>query len=361
MASQNRGPAPAVSADPGEELRRALLAEGSAFSFFQVLRLLRCLWPGDKRREPAPGAAGPERALRVAPNLSLSFPPAEVERIELKPDPEGGGDRIEVVANFLGLYGSASPLPTFYTEELIAEEAADESVAREVFNLVNSRLYALLFRCWSKYRLPLRVLEEEDRDTIARLFCLAGLGEGPLWENLPAPFRLLRYIGLLTQFPRSALGLRTLLGDALEGVPVGLTPCVPRMAAIPRDQQLCMGRSGCRLGVDSYIGERIADRMGKFRIHLGPVSNADFHRLVPGRANYAWLTLLTGIYVTEPLEYEVEVIMAAGEAKSVRLGDPSCAVLGVDSWIFSGPSWGEVSVAFDASRARRRPSRGSNA
>jgi type VI secretion system protein ImpH len=340
-----------MSADPAEELKNTLLAEGSDFSFFQVFRLLRCLLPPDERRKLSSAAA--MNAVRVVPNLSLAFPAADVEKVERQGGAEGG--RYAVVANFMGLYGAASPLPTFYTEDLIAEEAVDESAGRGLFNLINQRLYTLLFNCWSKYRLPLRVLEEDDGDTIERLFCLAGLGEPGFREKLPSPLRLLRYIGLFTQLPRSALGLQTLLSDAMEGPPVRLTPCVPRMAPIPKDQQLSMGKSGCNLGVNSYLGDRIADRMGKFRIHLGPVSNIDFHRLVPGRANYAWLTLLTGLYVTEPLEYEVELIMAAGEAQSVRLGDPASATLGVDSWIFSGPSWGEVSVLFAATRTPARP------
>ncbi len=40
-------------------------------------------------------------------------------------------ERFEVQVNFLGLYGTSSPLPVFYTEDLIDEASDDESVARE--------------------------------------------------------------------------------------------------------------------------------------------------------------------------------------------------------------------------------------
>jgi type VI secretion system protein ImpH len=342
-----------VSAEAAESLKRALVGEGHRFSFYQVLRLVRCLLPPAERRQLA--SAGSTAVLRAVANLSLAFPAADIDRVEIERRPEDGGERFTVVANFLGLMGTGSPLPTFYTEDLIAEEAADEKAARELFQLVNHRLYAMLFQCWGKYRLPLRLLEEEDRDTTERLFCLAGLGDAALRARLPAPFRLLRYLGLLTQFPRSASGLTALLADALPGVPVRLTPCVLRMAPIPREQRLALGTERRALGRDTYLGDRIADRMGKFRIHLGPVTNAEFHRLVPGRANFTWLVQLTALYVTEPLECEIEIILAAGEARSVRLGDPGCACLGVDSWIFSGPSWGEVSARFAAPLGRRRP------
>lgn len=347
MARPDRGSPPAVSVEPGAALRERLEREGRRFSFYQVLRLVRTLLPPEERRRLAQAESA--AILQTVPNLSLAFPAADIERVAIGRRPEDGGDRFTITANFLALMGPDSPLPVFYTEDLIAEEAADESTVRGLFHLINQRLYTLLFQCWSKYRLPLRLLEEEDRDTVERLFCLAGIGDEAVRERLPAPFRLLRYLGLLTQFPRSALGLQTLLRDALPGVAVQLTPCLNRMAPIPEAQRLRLGAGGSqRLGRDSFIGDRIADRMGKFRLHLGPLSNADFHRLAPGRADFTWVTVLTGLYVTEPLEYDIELIMAAGEARSVRLGDPGCACLGVDSWIFSYATWGEVRARFPA-------------
>lgn len=258
-----------------------------------------------------------------------------------------GQARFLVTANFLGLYGTASPLPTFYTEDLIDEEAQDESVSREFFDLVNQPLFALLYRAWTKYRLHLNVLEEENPQQIDQLFCLLGLGERPLRQAVLNHQRLLRYIGLFTQYPRSAMGLKTLLSDALEGVAVTVVSCVYRKAKIPESQRLRMGVSGSELGVNSFVGDTIDDRMGKFRIQLGPLTRDEFHLLVPGSEAFNWLVLLTGLYFVEPLEYDVELIMAAEEVQSVVLGDETRSILGVDTWIFSSPTWGEVSATFD--------------
>ena len=330
-------------------LKLELLKEGHAFSFFQVLRLLR-RYGAKLTGESATDLQDCDQIV-IKPNLSLAFPPSDVDSVE----ESGNHDetRFLVTANFLGLYGTATPLPTFYTEDLMDEEAQDESVSRDFFDLVNQPLFALLYRIWSKYRLHLNVLEEENPQQIDQLFCLLGLGEKPLRQTVANPNRLLRYIGLFTQYPRSAMGLKTLLGDALESIAVTVVPCVHRKAKIPESQQLRTGISGSELGVNSFVGETIDDRMGKFRIQLGPLTRAEFHRLVPGQEAFNWLVLLTGLYFVEPLEYDVEVIMAQEEVQSVVLGDDSRSILGVDTWIFSSDTWGEVSVAFDPDKPEK--------
>ena len=274
----------------------------------------------------------------------MAFAASDVESIEQFGDPEDPD--FLVTANFLGLYGSASPLPTFYTEDLIDESAEDESVSRDFIDILNQRIFSLLFDCWGKYRQSLQVVEEKSLQHIERLFCLLGLGETSFRKDISEPYRLLRYIGLFTQYPHSALGLKTMLKDALGGTSVEVIPCVERTAKIPESQTLRLAVSGCRLGANSYLGNEMPDRMGKFRIRLGPLTRAEFKRLSPGTQAFNWVSFLTGLYFVEPLEYEVELILAQGEALTVCLGDPMRATLGVDSWIFSTPEMEETRAVF---------------
>ncbi len=340
MAGEAGGSSPALNKT---SLQLELLKEGPAFSFFQVLRLLRRF--GARLSDESAARTDGTGRIVVKPNLTLSFPASDVEKVE----EFGDDDQTDflVTANFLGLYGTATPLPIFYTEDLMDEEARDESVSRDFFDVINQPLFALLYRIWTKYRLHVTLLEEESPRGIERLFCLLGLGEKPLRQMIPDPYRLLRYIGLFTQYPRSAAGLKTLLQDALGDIAVNVVPCVHRKARIPYSQQLRTGVSGSTLGVDSFVGETIDDRMGKFRVQLGPLTRSAFHRCVPGRTAFNWVVMLTGLYVVEPLEYDVEVIMAEEEVQSVVLGDETRGILGVDTWIFSGDTWGEVSASFD--------------
>lgn len=323
------------------DLKLDLLKEGHAFSFFQVIRLLRLL--GSPSKETDARELQDTEHIRIRPKLSLAFPPADVDSIEEVGEEE---PQYLVTATFLGLYGSASPLPTFYTEDLIDESSQDESVAREFLDIINHRLFLLLFRCWTKYRQFIQVVEEKNPQHLERLFSLIGLGEKALRDEVPDAYSLIRYVGLFTQFPRSAGGLKALLQDALGNMPVKVVPCVARKAAIPEDQRLLLGKSGGVLGTDSFMGEEIEDRMGKFRLKMGPLDQHAFQRLLPGGAGGDRLALLTGLYVTDPLEYDVELTLAEGEAQCACLGSPSWSRLGLDTWMFAGERMGEVKATF---------------
>jgi type VI secretion system protein ImpH len=201
MAGQNRGASPDLKLD----LKLSLLKEGPSFSFFQTLRLLRHYV--SVPREPGNIDGSALDGISVIPNLSLTFPAADIEKIEETGDEQSS--RFRVTANFFGLYGVSSPLPTFYTEALMDERADDESASRDFINLINHRLYQLLFRSWLKHRQFQLVVEERDAAHRERLFSVLGLGEKVFRDDIEDPVSLLRYIGLFSQSPRSALGLKT--------------------------------------------------------------------------------------------------------------------------------------------------------
>ncbi|MBW2109149.1 MAG: type VI secretion system baseplate subunit TssG [Deltaproteobacteria bacterium] len=326
---------------PSSNVKLDLLKQGHAFSFIQVMRLLRSFSAPSKNQD-ASGVEGMEH-IRVRPKLSLAFPPADVDRIEQEEQEE---PQYLVTVTFLGLYGSASPLPTFYTEDLLDDASQDESVAREFLDIINHRLFLLLFQCWTKYRQFIKVVEENETAHLERLFSLLGLGEKPLRDDVPDAYALIRYVGLFTQFPRSAGGLKALLQDAFGNIPIKVVPCVTRKAKIPEGQRFFLGSSDKVLGSDSFIGEEIEDRMGKFRLQAGPLDQQQFQRLLPGMERGNKLALLTRLYVTDPLEYDVELTLAEGQAQCARLGGSAWSRLGWDTWIFSGKQMGTVTVTF---------------
>ena len=89
---------------------------------------------------------------------------------------------------------------------------------------------------------------------------------------------------------------------------------------------------------------------GSFRDPAGRIFEKDgeIYRGIfrPGTEDFERLVFLTDLYFVEPLEYDVELILAGTEARTVCLGDPARASLGVDSWIFSTPELGEMRAIF---------------
>ena len=322
----------ATSGSATASLEDDLLNRGHQFSFFQAMRLVGLM------AENAVEGTSPSK-VRVRPELSLAFPAADLARIEQIDD----GYRL--TATFLGLYGQASPLPTFYTEDLLEESAADLSASRDFIDIANHRLFALLYQCLTKYQLFFQVAQEEQEAYLERLFCLIGLGEESFRRDLPDPRSLLRYAGLLAAYPRSAVGLATFLGETL-GVPVQVIQCLQRQVPVPADQRLQLGMSGCSLGVDAVLGDEITDRAGKFRIQLGPLDRESFAAYLPGTPGRRRLDALVGLYVVQPLAWDLELLHVAEELPATVLGCEIGGRLGWDSWLAPGHTLDRPSVVF---------------
>ena len=324
-------------------ITRELFKDARQFSFVQIMRLLRFAgYSPEKLPAHSPGGKIPG-ILKIRPVNSLGFPASDVISIEKPAQDEPG---IRITASFLGLYGPASPLPTFYSEDLMHEEAVEETAGRDFLDIFNHRLFTLFFHSSMKYRLFFQVCEERNAKIIERLFCLIGLGEPSHRRGMDEAYSLLRYCGLFSQNPRSAMGLETMLADAFPEASFSILQCLPRQVIIPPEMQCSLGKSNHELGIDSLIGERFQDGMGKFRIRVGPVSFGLFQQMLPGNNKNAKVAFLTRLYLPDPLEYEMELILKAGEAVTVSLGCETSSRLGLDTWIFSDSSLGEVNAIF---------------
>ncbi|MFH1984871.1 MAG: type VI secretion system baseplate subunit TssG [Pseudomonadota bacterium] len=314
------------------DLKTQLLQEGKRFSFVQAMRLLHFLVKRQAGNDVDPHTL--EQRIRCRPALSLDFPGTDITAIGTSGE---APETFDITATFLGLYGASSPLPTFYTEDLLHEQSDDKSITRDFLDIFNAPLYPLYFRGWGKYQLAYQIVEQEDPDTLHRLFSLLGL-ESPLFQRrLSDPMALLRYIGLTTQSPRSAEGLRALLSDALDAPRLGIVQCVTRLASIPEDQRCRLGISGASLGHNSYLGVRITDRMGKFRVHIGAADGQTLHRLLPDGVHFKKMTEMIGFYLDQPLTWDLEITVAAGETRHAGLGTDTWSRLGWNTWLFSGP------------------------
>lgn len=317
-------------------LFQELLSNGEQFSLSQALRIIRMhlLGGGGDRVADGPGLD----TVRTRPEPSLGFPASDVISVK---DAAAEGDGIVITATFLGLYGASSPLPAHYAEDLLAEAATESSLTRDFLDILHQRIYQLYFACWSKYRLFLKVAEERQPRDLERLFCLGGMGAIRLREGEAEVAPLLRYTGLLGQ-PRSALGLQTLLRDALSSPKLEVQEYAPRRVDIPADQRTHLGVANISLGIDTVLGAEKLDLTGKFRIRIGPLCKSDYDSFIPGGLRYHRLARLVRLYLCDPLEYDLELVLAAGQAEPVRLGVAGAHRLGWNSWSFSGDNFGEL-------------------
>ncbi len=327
---------------PSADLKQRLLTKGKSHTFLQGVRLLRLLLRKQNGQSASPSET--TRQIRVRPDLTLGYPREDIKSIE--PDPFNE-DRFLLTTTFLGLYGTSSPLPIFYTEDLLSEASDGNSVTRDFIDIVNSSLYSLFYRAWSKHQLLFNLEEEIDPALIEKMYCLLGIGDENFQKKLPNSYSLLRYIGLTTQHSRSAEGLRALLSDHLEEPSFEIEQCVSHVATIPQDQRCHIGVQGCTLGENAYLGGEIMDRMGMFRIHIGPLDPAAYHRFLPDQGEYKRMEELIGFYLDQPLSWDVALNVDPKLVMPTRLGKGNWAQLGWDTWLFSfgnGPEKTEVTL-----------------
>jgi type VI secretion system protein ImpH len=315
-------------------LRERLLAHGCAFSFFQAVRLLERGHPG-----AAPvGHQGPpeEECIRFRAHLSLAFPCSDIAEIRSLPRGDGNQPAFEITATFLGLYGAASPLPSFYTEDLFDD--SDESLVPEFLDLFHHRILSLLYRGWEKYRHPIQFVREGSDRLTLKLLALIGLDRAYIdRKHAIPPVRLLAYAGLLLQRPRSASALRGILADYFNEVPVTVETSTGESFEIPLHDRNVLGARNSTLGVDLSLGERVRDPGGAFSVRLGPMGRDDFISFLPPGSNAAAFRQLIETFDQDGLDCRLEVVFRHEEVPRLELSGRT-ALLGWSSWLGDRPS-----------------------
>jgi len=319
-----------------ERLREDLGKNAAGYQFFQAVRLLRLLLAPNESENSEDEFWS---RITIRPTLALAFPPYDIESLEW----EGAAGKPVLDANFFGLYGVSSPLPTFYTEDLIEEKIEDGSAARDFLDILHGRLYPLLYEAWEKNRLSLRAYEKGEKEIENLFHVFTGLSLPIFREVDPLASTALRYAGLLTQHPRSARGLEVILSDVLDGVPVRIEQCVERRVALPDEQRLILGAE-LSLGEETVLGDRITNRTNQLLIRIGPVDNAAFEALLPGRENLRKVAFWTDFYLLDPLLAEIEILLSDSDPSPVSLGANTRNRLGLDAWLEWGAYAKEKSV-----------------
>jgi type VI secretion system protein ImpH len=312
-----------------------ILSEGSEYSFIQAIRLLHLLSDRLKSQDPFD-------KIRVRPELSWSTPLSELVRIEKNKVPSS---IFHLTATFLQLYGTGSPLPMFYTQELFTAQSKGISADREFIDIFNGILYEIHFSIWKKYQLSYRMFEAPDPALWEQLLCICGAGNSKYRKKqISAPMQI-SYGANSSRPIRTAEGMRVILSDLLGTIPVSIEQCVLRIASVPEAQRMCVGKISTVLGVDTIIGKTIRDRMGSIRIHIGPVSTDEFEKLLPLSEKMSIILEQIRLYIDQPLLWDIEITSLTNGMNTVKLGGEKKGLLGWNTWIYSGALEGKTVTA----------------
>jgi type VI secretion system protein ImpH len=343
-----------ASADGREttDLSRLLFARPERFDFFQAVRLLEQVVHARARQgqgpptEPIGLDSAPVREfVRFGVLPSLSFPAGAVAGLRAR----DGTAPPEMVVPFLGLTGPLGVLPAHYTALLLRRLREKDFALRDFLDLFHHRLLSLFYRAWEKYRLPFAherfrlVPRGRDADpTTGALYCLTGFGTAGLRGRLQVPDEaFLFYAGHFAHWPRSASALEGLLEDYFE-VRVRVLSLQGQWLPLSEADRAVLPESGGlgrnnRLGVDLVIGDRVRDVQSKFRLRVGPLTFAQFRRLMPDGDGLRPLCQLTRTYVGAEFDFDVQAVLLPAEVPWCRLSaDPEPGPrLGWNTWLRS--------------------------
>ena len=295
-------------------------------TFVEMVRLLE--QTGAPARATGTTGAWAEEAMLFRAAPSLGFPGGGLAALTLD-DPAAPPGRASLAVNFLGLYGPASPLPTFWTERIVQNVDGAQNL-RDVLDAFNHPAIALAFRIWRHYRVHLDVSTRSDDRCSRAALAMAGITDAAIGD-LEA-WRLLPLCGLLARHTRSAATVAAVLSGYL-GVPAAVEEFVFRRVEIPADQQFRLGSPVGVLGSGTVIGERVPDVSGAIEITLGPLGSADFHGLLPTGPRRPALLALVRLLLRDPLECRLVLSLAPSSREGFVLGGTQ---LGWSSWV-AGP------------------------
>lgn len=317
MATEERGTSAHVS--------DRLWNEWYTFSFFSAVHLLETLSP-DKEKlgttlEPA------KEAVRFTVKPGFSFPASDIAN--LSPGSEEGPAMLEVA--FMGLIGPSGLLPHWYNTLALARLRAKDTALTAFFDLFHHRLISLFYLAWKKHQFPVNFLPGAKDKLSGYLLSLCGLGTPKLTGRIGfAEESLSFYSGLLARMAPSGASISGTVAHFTDTEAV-VEQFIPRKIALSEGDLSRLGQANSGLGRDYILGEYVWECQTKFRVRLGPLSLAQYTRLMPAgdmhKPTFSLVRYMVGI------EYEFEISLclkreevplcilgAAGGQGGTRLG-----------------------------------------
>jgi len=281
--------------------------------------------------------------LEFRANPGLGFAGSDVERVEFFV--EQGQLRARLELNVLGLAGAGSPLPAFYPEQA-SGDVMGGNPTRDFLDVFHHRLHRLMLPIWRKYRYRACFRPGGSDAFSEQMFALIGLGGHAIRGATPLDWnRLLPYLGLLGLRAHSAALIETVLRYYFKHRRLAVEQWVERRVVIAHEQRNRLGGANSLLSEDLVLGRRIADRSGKFRVHVQSLDWQRFHEFLPTGTGYQPLCSLLRFAVRDPLEYDLRLVLAKDEIRPLHIGEHNVCRLGWTSWLGQERADGVITLA----------------
>jgi type VI secretion system protein ImpH len=269
-------------------------------------------------------------AIRVGQEPSLAFAPASLSRIE----DATAYSLPRLRQQFMRYIGPNGPLPV-HLSDFIQERALNRNDPTWLAFLdgFTHRFALHFYRAWAQAR-PAVALDRPDEDNFRR-YVGAFIGMGTAGrQNRDAinDDARLHFSGWLARQARSKDSVEAVLAGYF-GIPVKLEQWVGHWITLAADDATRLGRgvASRSLGMGAVMGIRVWDRQHRVRVHLGPLTVAQYLLFLPGGSArnvlQRWMQQLLG----DEYYWDALLILREKEVPAARLGVAS--KLGWTSWM----------------------------
>jgi len=302
----------------------------SSTFYFQVKRII-----DSQSAVTKPGHSGAiaSEAVLFGTNSSLAFPLRDVQSIRYLRGGQAGLPQVEMSVNFAGLCGSCSPLPEFYSEDVIYSKE-DISPSGKFLDVFNHRLISFFYRSWEN----IRSIDEYELGARNKycdyLFSMFGMRGRDFrdnsdidWERL-LPFALFFRIG-----PASASSLKKVLAHYFCLESVSVRQFIKKEAAFRPQDINSLGLGNSILGDNCSIGDSITQLNSCYRLILGSLSYRQFRNFLPDRAELSILRKLASLLIRKPMSMQVELHVDSSDIPQMVLANANIFQLGYNSWL----------------------------
>ena len=298
------------------------------YDFFQALRHIESVFPDKPRLGKALRPI--DEPLRLGQEASLSFAPATVSAFR----PMTAERPAEMHVRFFGMHGPNGALPlhlTEYARERLLH-AGDATFVR-FLDLFHHRFLLLFYRAWAQAQ-PVVSLDRPKEDRFSYYIgSLFGLGEATQRDCDEAPdFAKLYYGGLMARNIRNSEGLAAILSGYFR-LPIKIEEFVRHKMILPETERTFIGlrQAGAVLGRGTVLGASVWDCQHKFRLHIGPLTLAQYENFLPGGNAIKRLLAWVRQYFCFELEWDVQLILKKKDVPKMTLGQ--FGRLGWTTWL----------------------------
>lgn len=310
-----------------------LLEQPEKYHIFRALRILEAQFPDLPRLGESTRPR--QEPYRLEQEAELAFPPSTIARMQ----PPARGKPGRLINRFFGLFGPHGPLPLHLTEFARDRQRNHRDPTFLAFgNMLTHRLFGLFYRAYANaHPAPSfdRALKGKrsgrEADPFARkVAALSGHYEKGFGNRDEMPDMAKRhFVGHLTPGPKHGHGLVSIISGFVRA-PVTLQQFVGQWLELePSDRWQLGARVG--LGQGTSIGSKVWSHAAKFRLRIGPLTLADFERMMPGSPSLARLEAIVRNYVGDTLDWDINLVLRRDQVPQAVLGQTT--MLGHTSWI----------------------------